>query len=239
MSIYMQLKEVFKAADGKLWLTYKKREYPQNSRTSDVHLVFPKMRNGTIRMSEQEARLACVESIMDTNMRYAIETPTMEMYSFTNGGLALSASTDLTIYENDMTKTYNIEFKSKGSSPGRGDHRYIGKDFQKLLREKPPGLWFHLLESVNNSTLPNLLEVMAEEVHKVLSAKTLFKIKSPTLLIHVCVLKHQFSIEKPFDVKQLRSSSLEQIKDQFSIDLTVSRTQLLQQNSVNGWSINP
>ena len=51
----------------------------------------------------------------------------------------------------------NVEFKAQGASSSAKDKSSIYKDVQKLLREPVWGLWFHLLNSVNNSTIKNSL----------------------------------------------------------------------------------
>ncbi len=116
-------------------------------------LLFPRYRKGEARISEQEARFCFAAAVeRRTEYRYSVETPTLETYSFTNGGGCISAQTDLSLWSLDgKTKMFNIEFKAK--NPG---DKNIDKDIEKLLKEKTHGLWFHLFENANSGTFPRL-----------------------------------------------------------------------------------
>lgn len=225
---------IFQETDKRLWQAYDNRLTPERRGNIDIGLRFPQKSDGAIRVSEQEARLACVESVLQTNLQYSIETPTMENYSFT-GTTELSASTDLTIYDLESPQKCNIEFKAGGKSPHANDHLPIRKDFEKLLREKPTALWFHLLESVRNSTIPNLLHVMADQIFSILEKEGREGISSPSLTIHICVLNHQFSIEKTISVQKLLSMSNEQIIASLEIGLVVSRAQITEELNLKDW----
>ena len=112
-------------------------------------LQFPDYRNGSLRVSEQEARFlfsAILER--DKEFRYSVETPTKELYSFSGEG-KMSAQTDVTIWDmNGTSKLFNVEFKSKNPAD-----KGISKDIEKLVREHFPGIWFHVLENTDGGTL--------------------------------------------------------------------------------------
>ena len=61
-------------------------------------VVFPKRRDGSIRFSEQEARVLFCGVLNPMEYFYSIETPTEEIYSFTENGGFQSASSDLSLY---------------------------------------------------------------------------------------------------------------------------------------------
>ena len=227
-------RSICQETDKRLWQAYDNRDTPAKKGDIYIGFRFPQKSDGTIRMSEQEARLAAVESILHTKMQYSIETPTMERYCFT-GTTHQSASTDLTIYDLESTQKCNVEFKAGGRSPNAIDHLPIRKDFEKLLRESPSGLWFHLLKSVNKSTLPNLLHVMANQIFSILEKEDNERINTPSLTIHISVLNHQFSIEKTISVQKLLSMSNDQIIALLEIGLVVSREQIAEELNLNGW----
>ncbi len=149
-----------------------------------------------MRVSEQEARFAFVEALCRTSsFQYSIETPTTKVYCFT-GETAVAAQTDLTVYNADGSRICNVEFKAKGFSLERKNILSVSKDVQKLLREPEPGLWFHLLESADRTTVSKLLDVLKDCIKK--TKMDIHDIDSPEMTVHICVLKqkiiHQFQL---------------------------------------------
>jgi len=163
---------------------------------------------------------------------YSVEAPTTKLYQFT-GKKSLSAQTDLAIHDENGNRFCNVEFKAKGVSPSAQNHFPINKDLQKLLREPVWGLWFHLLESTNNSTINDLLSVMAEQICE---GRRGFgeDVESPGLTLHICVLRHGFSIHKDI---LLPIDGTEQLKKHLNVDLKVSRSELLDTPDMNGWAL--
>jgi hypothetical protein len=161
---------------------------------------------------------------------YAVEAPTSKKYQF-SGKSPLSAQTDLAIHDVKGTRICNVEFKAKGVSPSAKNHFPIYKDLQKLLREPLWGLWFHLLEAVNSSSLNDFLGVMESEMNHV--HQSFSDIESPGVTIHICVLKHGFSIQRDF----LPGNNLKNLHNQFRIDLKVSRSKLERVDNANGWRL--
>lgn len=118
-------------------------------------LIFPDLRTGEIRVSEQEARLLWCTMLQDTSYYYAIEAPTTETY-IQSGTKPISARTDLALYQlldSSLQRVANIEFKAHNPPLGQ-----IVKDVEKLIREKITGNWFHLLSAANSATIPRLFE---------------------------------------------------------------------------------
>lgn len=119
---------------------------------SNSMLHFPDYRNGSLRVSEQEARFL-FSSLLEKNkeFRYSVETPTKALYSFTGTG-KISAQTDITLWNlNGSSRMFNVEFKSNNPLP-----QHIFKDIKKLVEEDIPGIWFHLLKNSDSGTLPSL-----------------------------------------------------------------------------------
>lgn len=128
-----------------LWRAYNLSLKGEFGNIDRGHLLFPKCRSKkkeSLRVSEQEARFAFVESLHSTDFLYSVETPTSKLYQFT-GKTRLSAQSDLAIHDQTGRRICNVEFKAKGISHSARQHDHIYKDFQKLLREPVRGLWFH------------------------------------------------------------------------------------------------
>lgn len=204
--------------------------------------MFSSYRNSALRVSEQEARFAFVEAVLAHNFRYSIEVPTKEKYTFKtkekytfNGKGSRSAQTDLAVYRAIESRLCNVEFKAHGVSKRASKGRNaINKDMQKLLAEEPWGLWFHLLQSVDNSTIPKLLEVMEEEILK--ASKSENGVKSPGLSIHICVLEHGFSMHRDIKWPGHRISSAD-LKSVLRLQLGVTKHELKAVEDANGWNI--
>lgn len=135
-----------------------------------------------LRISEQEARFcfaAAVERV--GGYFYSVETPTLETYSFTDGGGKISAQTDLTLWNLDgKTKEFNIEFKA------HNPQQYgVDKDIEKLVKESTKGVWFHLFENNFQDTFPAL----AKKFLLALLDPKINGLRKRDLLFAVCVLK--------------------------------------------------
>lgn len=229
-SVYPDIATTCIKADEVLWAAFAKNHQFSNNGSNNGKLLFPKYRNNGLRVSEQEARFAFVEGLYSGPLLYAVEAPTSKKYTF-KGKSSLSAQTDLAIHDVTEARICNVEFKAKGVSPSAKSHFQIYKDLQKLLREPLWGLWFHLLETVNNSTINNLLSVMVSEMSTV--RRNFSDIESPGVTVHICVLKHGFSIQRDL----ILGNNLKSLQDQFQINLKVSRSKLESVDDANGWSL--
>lgn len=126
-------------------------------------LIFPGYRSGTTRVSEQEARWLWCSTLSETSYYYALEVPTEEKYQ-QKGEKPISGRSDVSIYDLDqykLVKIANIEFKE-----GNVDIESLRKDFEKLMREKIQGNWFHVLESENSGTIKILFEKCVDAFHQ-------------------------------------------------------------------------
>ena len=95
------------------------------------------------------------------------------------------------------------------------------------MREPLWGLWFHLLEGVDNSTIRNLLTVFETQIERVRS-EHIGDIESPGLTIHICVLRHGFSLDRDIPID---GGSFDQL---FKLEMQVSRSELLSVKDTNG-----
>ena len=237
-TLHSDISSACRSADRFLWDAYARSdEKSQPGALGEGRLVFPRYREKEdLRISEQEARFAFVEALCQGPFRYSVETPTDKLYKFT-GKTPISAQTDLAVHDaSGRSRICNIEFKEGGISPSMSDKGQdnfpIYKDIQKLLREPVWGLWFHLLESVNNSTICNFLSVIGQKVDKVKSdfGKCL---DTPGLTLHVCVLRHGFSLQKDVPL----SVSDDELKRHLCVDLSVDSKKLTKVENLNGWEL--
>lgn len=227
-----------KKTDSLLWSSFESANNMTCHKTAMSHLVFPVYSEGSgsaIRISEQEARFAFVEAIVSSDYSFSAETPTRKLYQF-SGESETSAQTDLSLYDNNFANILGIEFKSKGFSLNASDHSEITKDIQKLLREQCDGLWFHILESTSNTTITNLFKVFQSDM---LDMYNEYKgdIDDKVIIFHICVLKHGFSVHKICEVNE-NSISLPSLNHFFQFDFHVSREELVNTGSNNGWNVN-
>lgn len=171
-------------------------------KSHESKLIFPKYRDNSIRISEQEARLLLVREIENQNeFYYSIETPTIEKYSGfstdkpkidSNGR---SASVDLALYkkyEKEFKRTHLIEFKF-------GNVNTCTKYFLKLLCDDENcgiNYYINIIKNSDNTTevrLENTIENLEGKYQDALDYfsrnenKIKFKIKSK-LKIFVCIL---------------------------------------------------
>jgi hypothetical protein len=163
-----------------------------------------------------------------------VETPTREAYQLT-GSSALSAQTDLTLYDGEQTPVLNVEFKAKGASSSARSQFSIRKDVQKLVREPSPGMWSHLLEAVDHGTIPKLLDVLEGAFTEVLQAVPAEASVKP-IIFHLCVLEHGFSIHKSLDIGPWMLGT-DELRRQLSLSYRVSRSSLLDVTDANGWLV--
>ena len=227
-------------ADKLLWDAYARSDVSQPGISGDCRLVIPRYRKKDddekvkLRVSEQEARFAFVEALCQGPFRYSVETPTSKLYQFT-GDTSVSAQTDLSLYDaTGKTSICNVEFKAKGVSPGAKDNSSIHKDVEKLLREPVWGLWFHLLEGVNSSTISKFLSVMMKQIGKV-QDEFKYDVEAPGLTLHICVLRQRFSLQKdvPLDLTET------ELTNYLHVDLQVSQAELTEVKDLNGWKLEP
>jgi len=226
------VREMCRETDRRLWNAYHWRKIGSRPAKPFSRLVFPSYANGNIRVSEQEARFAFLESILDGEFFYSVETPTDEQYQFKGDG-SRAAQTDFTVLSEDDVRILNVEFK-KDIDIDAKDGVDAYKDVQKLLRESASGMWFHLVESVNSATLGKILCRLCSEFSKGLRAPELnLGGNSKIILFHVCVLKQGFSIHKGVGFSQSSDSH----EAEFAFSYKVSRQRFNGSSNANGWDI--
>lgn len=126
-------------------------------------LMFPAIRAGTVRVSEQESRILIAGWLSSRNMTYSVETPTTETY-VQSGLTPMSARLDVTVYGSDpVDRKLNVELKA-----GNPASSAFAKDLEKLLREARPGLWFHTLLGANAATMASLCRKIEEGIGRAL-----------------------------------------------------------------------
>ena len=231
-TLHPDISDTCTQADKLLWDAYARSAGNQPGVSGNGRLVFPGYRDEEkLRVSEQEARFAFVEALCRGPLRYSVEVPTTKLYSFDGKG-SRSALTDLQMHESNEAGICNVEFKAGGKSPDAKDNNSIRKDVEKLLLEPVWGLWFHILEGVNSSTINKLMCVMASCISQV-QDEPKNDIMTPGLTLHICVLRHGFSLQK--DV--LFSKNDTELIKHLNVDLCVSRDKLKDVKDLNGWNL--
>jgi hypothetical protein len=126
--------------------------YSQSNQESDHGLVFPRKRDGSLRISEQEPKhLFLQHAQADKRFCYSVETPTTQTYR-QKGTSDMSARVDLTLLGQPGQPRVNIELKAHNCGIEN-----IRKDLEKLIREDTTGVWFHTLERGDRVQVQSLL----------------------------------------------------------------------------------
>ena len=115
--------------------------YSRSNELREPGLIFPRKRDGSLRVSEQESKHLFLEyARTDKRFCYCIETPTSQTYC-QKGTFARSANVDLTLMLQSGRSPVNVELKAHYCGI-----ESIRKDLEKLIREDTAGIWFHTLE---------------------------------------------------------------------------------------------
>ena len=128
-----------------LWAMYHRRDDAPS-------LILPTTRDGAIRVSEQESKVLLSHWMEREGVPHSVETPTVETFK-QKGSSPQSARIDVTVYgsRNPDDRILNVELKK-----GTADNEAFRKDFEKLLRERTDGMWFHTLDNANSRTWSTL-----------------------------------------------------------------------------------
>jgi len=166
----------------------------ENGQPSDLspYVIYPKKRDTSVRISEQEARIICCNLLASQKTYYSIETPTKKRYvqkGLKPGGI--SAQTDLTIFGFDghsFSRGVNVEFKAHNPT-----EKNIGKDIEKLVREGIEGNWFHILGNYDAGTFPALFSKFEDAFFNYPKEHTTeeYSTKTISIIFCFCVLEKQ------------------------------------------------
>lgn len=161
-------------------------------------LVYPVKRDGTTRISEQEARFLFVKHVdLSTEYFYSIEVPTKREFMFT-GETPLSGNVDVCLYENGKRK-HLIEFKALNP-----DQRSFSKDFEKLFNDEDglDNYFVHILKNTNRATIPSIEDKYRKAIE---NSREKYKTLKSRLKIFVCVIEKR-SITK-YEINENGSTS--------------------------------
>ena len=161
-----------------------------NTKTS---LIYPKKRDSSERISEQEAKILLCHILLQKNVAFSVETPTIEKYSFT-GNTKRSGNLDLCIYEkkeNKYVRSNCIEYKAHNES------KTFRSDIEKLLCEKGNNYFVHILDSVNSGTLYTssaqtnrtpVINKYINTIKRLNNSKDCNEIRFASLTFYICIL---------------------------------------------------
>lgn len=181
-------------------------------------LIFPIYSSGEKRVSEQEARLLFtreLENSKDFNGFYSIETPTTDLYKFSNQGdkefepkkgEGKSASFDLTIYDTEFNRKHFIEFKN-------GNIDTIKKDFLKLLcdnKNVKENYFVHIIERSDLSKRDTLKSIIKKYNEAIKNAKKYQIISVLKIILFNIKDGHfiQFEINENKEVEEIKNEIL-------------------------------
>ncbi len=210
------LREICIRTDDILWESFERScRDMRGEHFGRVHFPLYRSNNTSAddrRFSEQEARFAFAHAVESTplseamnNVRYAVENPTYEAYTFSGSGR--SASTDLAIYGSatDRRPTVNVEFKSRGLSVGRKNVDSVEKDVAKLAAERVAyGVWFHLIKNTDATTLQQVTGLLQKAFGTLCAEgglKRWMRDESVTaapknIIFHLCVIEKRYSLHR-------------------------------------------
>ena len=134
-----------------LWAMYHERQ-------DAPPLLFPMKRDNSRRISEQESKILITQWLTGHGVNYSIETPTRNAYQ-QSGQAGMSARIDVTVYGSSPSADRRLNMELKAGTSSLEAYR---KDFEKLLCEGVPGLWFHTLESASEGAWRSIENKMAE-----------------------------------------------------------------------------
>ena len=192
-------------------------DYEINGGNSSEKLIFPnkiQAKENIRRISEQELRLLFIEEFKKTHheLSYSIETPTKEKYKFGKSyndikisKTGQSALIDICVFKRE-DKTYhrllNIEFKHKNTAI-----KNIAKDIVKLISEEQNGVFIHLLNNTNRSTLCNNKKTgVFDKLYKsFFDFKTNWNNKSKYIQILILSFEEQILINRKINKEDLNN----------------------------------
>lgn len=170
----IDLRDLTRDVSAQLWAVY-------HQRPDAPELILPLKRGGVRRVSEQESKILITQWLQTHGQPYSIETPTIHQYR-QSGQAQLSARIDVTVYgsRDAEDRAFNFELKAGTASP-----EAFRKDFEKLLREETPGLWFHTLEAASIAAWSTLEAKMTDALSRL---STHADAASHTIHFAFCVL---------------------------------------------------
>jgi hypothetical protein len=137
--------------------------------SSGSRIIFPVKRDGSVRVSEQEAKQLFLKQLENqTHFVYSVETPTKYTYSgfakkqpriYSDPNKGRSGSMDVCLHEavnNRFERRHLIEFKARNT-----DEADIAKDFLKLKyenddKQKLINYFVHIIEKSDDSAIDSL-----------------------------------------------------------------------------------
>lgn len=133
----------------------------------DIKLIYPQLRNGHKRQSEQEFKQLFIDHFCKTaeGLKYSVETPTRKKYSSENGRLVEkkdgeSGRIDMCIYqrvEDKWQRWHMLELKAHNVKEEK-----VRNDLTKLIKDAEidkyckESYFIHILYSANKGTLNSL-----------------------------------------------------------------------------------
>lgn len=160
--------------------TVERNQNRKQNREAKSKLIFPKKRDNSTRISEQEMRSSFIRELEaltgEDSYFYSIESPTKECYKdFSSKEPKIikdqseniegrSGNIDLTLYNNELKREHLIEFKF-------GNKDTCKKDFLKLLcddKQCKTNYYINILETFKDRTRDNIEDKFKDAIKHVL-----------------------------------------------------------------------
>ena len=204
---------------------------------TDPSLIYPKKKEPKTdeqakRISEQEAKILLCHILLQKNVAFSVETPTIEKYSFT-GNTKRSGNLDLCIYEkkeNKYVRSNCIEYKAHNKS------KTFRSDIEKLLCEKGNNYFVHILDSVNSGTLytssaqTNRTPVINKYINTINSLKDSNEIRFDSLTFYICILNPSCII-----TNTISTTDIENIDTKLKLEYEITPQGLSIRDSNSNW----
>ncbi|MGV7223043.1 MAG: hypothetical protein ACQ9MH_16120 [Nitrospinales bacterium] len=172
-----ELIELNEEVAKRLWVMW---DMVQN-KTDDSKLIFPKKRNQSPRVSEQESKIIFCQLLEKSPWHYSVETPTVQTYQQKGKGYQ-SGSTDISLYNTSSLNTKIVNIELKAHNPSKESFR---KDFEKIIRDGLDGVWFHTIKSQNRGTMPAIFNKIIKAFEDL---EHHFKETEKSILFTFCIL---------------------------------------------------
>ena len=203
-----------------------------NTETSLTSLIYSKTRDSSKRISEQEAKILFCHILLEKNVAFSVETPTIGTYSFT-GNTKMSGRLDLCIYKKEKHKYVRsncIEYKAHNKS------KAFRSDIEKLLCEKGDNYFVHILRKVDNGTLykssAQTIEtpVINKYINTIKNLKDSKEIRFDSLTFYICILN-------PFCIitNKISKTDIENIDTKLKLEYKITPQGLSIRDSNSNW----
>ena len=157
------------------YLKYIYKGTSQNTYEKDMYLIFPKDKNGNVRVSEQELRFAFVQELINFSkqgvpIHYTVETPTKSSYHFSEKGNNIkpeigngrAGQFDLVLHDEVGNRKCLVEFKSNNIGIDELEPSLLKLANPEEGDASVERFFIHIVESSDAETVKSIKEKLRE-----------------------------------------------------------------------------